>query len=285
MVRLVSCSLVLSVSLVAFGCGSSDTGAGGSGTGTTTATGATGATGQTGATGATGTGTGNTSSTSTGGTGGAFGCSGQPLPTTAPAMVKLAGVTQTAGLMGTKPVASALVEVFQGTNTTPVTSTMSDAQGNYSVMVSTGGVPVDGYARGTAPTYMTTYLYPAGPIAADITNGTVLLVTPGTFNLLETFASATQMQGNGWIGVVVSDCDGNPLAGATVTTNPAGTVRYNGGGIPSNTAMMTDADGVAYVFNVPAGDVTVQGTVQGHTLREHGVLARADVLTTTVLQP
>jgi hypothetical protein len=95
----------------------------------------------------------------------------------------------------------------------------------------------------------------------------------------------TQAAGNGFMGVVVSDCSGMPVAGATVTTTPSGTVRYNQAGIPSNTAMVTDADGVAYVFNVPAGTVTVGASAQGTTFRAHDVLVRADVLTTTVVAP
>jgi len=49
--------------------------------------------------------------------------------------------------------------------------------------------------------------------------------------------------------------------------------------------MSTSADGVAYIFNVAAGNVTVMSTASGHALRQHTVNARADVITLTEIQP
>ncbi len=283
MIRVAMC--LVSVPLLV-ACGGGSGGSGGSG-GTGATNGSTSANGVTNGSGTGATSTGQTSSGNSSSTGmtGAFACEGMPLPTTAPAMVKLAGVTQTEGLGGPQIVANATVAVFQGASVTPVATTTSDAQGKYSVTLSTGGTPLDGYAHVTAPSYLDTYLYPPKPIAADITNATGLLLNTNTFMLVQSFESVTETPGDGFIGIVVSDCDGNPVAGATVTTMPAGTVRYNQGGFPNNQATSTDADGVAYVFNVPAGDVTVQATAGSHTLREHVVNARADVITTTVLQP
>ncbi len=281
-VTTVGVSLVaLLLGAAASSCSSNDTsGAGGGGT-----TGATSAT--KGATnGATSTVvTGSGASVTSTGTGAGFECVGAPLPTTAPAMVLLGGTTTTAGLSGQMPLATVSIELFEGTSTTPAKTATSDAQGLYSVMVATSGAPVDGYVHGTKATYIDSYLYPPAPIAADVSNAKLLLITAGTFNLLQTFASVTQTAGNGFMGIVVNDCNGMPVTGATVSTVPAGTVRYNSGGIPSNTSMVTDTDGVAYVFNVPAGDVTVQASAGGNTLRAHVVNARADVLTTTVVQP
>ncbi len=263
------------------GCSSNDTsGAGGGGTSgaTTTAKGAT--------NGATSTVvSGSVASVTSTGTGAGFECVGATLPTTAPPTLVLGGATTTVGLSGQMPLATVSIELFEGMSTTPAKTTTSDAQGLYSVMVATSGVPVDGYVHGTKATYIDSYLYPPAPLAADVGNAKLLLITSGTFNLLQTFASVTQAAGNGFMGIVVNDCNGMPVAGATVSTLPAGSVRYNAGGIPSNTSMVTDTDGVAYVFNLPAGDVTVQASAGGNTLREHVVNARADVLTTTVVQP
>jgi hypothetical protein len=95
----------------------------------------------------------------------------------------------------------------------------------------------------------------------------------------------TQATGNGFIGVVVKNCDGTALAGATVSTNPPGTVKYNSGSTPSSTATSTSSDGVAYVFNVTAGNVTVMANASGNVLRQHVVNARANVVTLTEIQP
>jgi hypothetical protein len=78
---------------------------------------------------------------------------------------------------------------------------------------------------------------------------------------------------------------GHALAGATVSTNPAGTLRYAAGGVPSTSATATDNSGLVFVANVAAGNVTIMGTASGHTLRQHIVNARADAITLTALQP
>jgi len=70
-----------------------------------------------------------------------------------------------------------------------------------------------------------------------------------------------------------------------VSSTPAGTVRYNAGGGPSSSATSTASDGIAYIANVTAGNVTVQANASGHTLRQHVVNARADVITLTEIQP
>src|SRR5207237_1440136 len=66
--------------------------------------------------------------------------------------------------------------------------------------------------------------------------------------------------GDGFIAVVVTDCAGNPLPGATVSSNPAGSVYYNAGGAPSSTATSTATDGIAYIFDFVAGNVPNLGT-------------------------
>ena len=279
----------VAVGLVAWlsGCGDDSTGDGGAGA-TGTATNATGATNATNATngpqssGAAGM---TTSGTGTSGpTGGNFACLGQALPTTAPDTITVAGVSQTVGLGGSTPEPSVNVEVLDPDGV-QIATTVTGADGAYSTPISTSGVPVDGYIHGTKAGFIDTYVYPPAPLAADIDNGTVLIITSSTFALVQSFESVTQDAGNGFIGVVVSDCDNKPVAGATVTTDPPGVVRYNVAGIPNNTATTTDVDGVAYVFNVPAGDVTVDADAGGQSLREHVINARADVVSTTVVAP
>jgi hypothetical protein len=103
--------------------------------------------------------------------------------------------------------------------------------------------------------------------------------------LLSAIAGQTQQAGKGMIGLVVADCNGVPLAGATVTSEPAGTVVYDNGSLPSSSATSTGADGRAYIFNVTAGTVNVRASSGGMTLRAHDINARADVVTTTAIEP
>jgi hypothetical protein len=76
------------------------------------------------------------------------------------------------------------------------------------------------------------------------------------------------------------------VGGVTISSTPAGTVRYNGSnGLPSSTATMTMADGLGYVFNVAPGQVTLSATGGGMTFKSHAVNARADQVTTTLITP
>src|SRR5439155_23440210 len=125
---------------------------------------------------------------------------------------------------------------------------------------------------------------PGVPLAAAVT-GTVLRGSGSEFSFLAAAAGISPVAGDGFIGLVVRNCQGTPMAGATVTSMPAGTVRYNAGGAPSSSATATAADGVAYIANVAAVNVTVMASASGHTLRQHIVNARADAITLTEIQP
>lgn len=218
------------------------------------------------------------------GPGAGFQCLGQALPTTAPALVNVTGQVR-ADALSPNALAGAEVFAFRSSDTTTALDRdTSNTPGFYALAITTGGTPVVGYVRLTHSGHITTYAYPSRPLAADLVTN-VLMITSSEFGFLGTLVGVTQAAGNGFIGVIVKNCDGTPIAGATVTTNPAGTVRYDAGTTPSPTATSTSGDGVAYVFNVPAGNVTVQANGGGHTLRSHVVNARADVVTLTEIQP
>jgi hypothetical protein len=223
------------------------------------------------------------SSNSSGPTAG-FECLGQPLPTTAPATVSVSGrITQNF----TSPTAlrGAYVVAFRTGDTTKLATDSSKTNGLYSVSITTGGTPVDGYIRVTDSTrHLPTYAYPPVPLAASETTD-VFMPTASEFSFLAAAAGITPVNGDGFIGVLVKDCSGAAIVGATVASTPAGTVRYNAGGVPSSSATATDSTGVAYIANVSAGNVTVQATASGHTLRQHVVNARANAITLTQIKP
>ena len=212
-----------------------------------------------------------------------FECLGQTLPTTAPPLVNVTGRI-TAHVLSPTALRGAYVFAFRTADTTTLAADTSDTSGAYSLAITTGGTPVNGYVRVTDSTHLSTYAYPAVPLATDAIDN-VLMVTNSEFSLLASSAGVTPVAGDGFVGVVVKNCAGTPIAGATVTSSPAGTVRYNAGGVPSSSATSTAADGVAYIANVAAGNVTMQATASGHTLRQHVVNARADAITLTEIQP
>lgn len=217
------------------------------------------------------------------GPGAGFECLGQALPTTAPAIINFTGrVLQ--NFLSQSALSGAAVFAFKTGDTNPLAADTTETLGSYSFSFATGGAPVDGYIRATHSSHMTTYAYPAQPIARD-TSQTVFMPTPTEFNFLAQAAGVTPVAGDGFIGVVVRNCAGTPVAGATVSSTPAGTVRYNAGGAPSSSATITADDGVAYIANVAAGNVTVQATASGRALRQHVIDARADVITLTEVRP
>jgi hypothetical protein len=212
-----------------------------------------------------------------------FECLGQALPTTAPATITVTGQVRKGALAPTA-LSGAYVFAFGTGDTTTLAADTSNPAGFYSLSIATAGMPVNGYVRVTDSAHITTYAYPPVPLAADAIEN-VLMVTSSEFSFLAGAAGVNPVAGDGFIGLVVANCAGTPIAGATVSSTPAGEVRYNAGGLPSPSATATASDGVAYIANVAAGNVTVQATASGHTLRQHVVDARADVITLTQIQP
>ncbi|MBA3455887.1 MAG: hypothetical protein H0T42_22510 [Deltaproteobacteria bacterium] len=203
-----------------------------------------------------------------------------------PATVTVAGEASTVGLMGRTPLGGVVIAAYREGETVPLAMTTSAANGTYTLAIPTNGAALDGYLLGTQSGKKDNYLYPPRPLTADITSVPVLMIPPGTFDTLGSLAQVNQDPTKGWVGVQVFDAANMPVAGATVTSSPAGTVKYNGStGTPSRTATMTDVDGIAYVFNVTAGPVTISASGGGLTFFSHPVIARADQLTTTLIQP
>lgn len=214
-------------------------------------------------------------------------CLGGSLPTTAPATLTLSGNTQTVSLSGLSPVAGATVTAKQVSDDSTVgTPDTSDNSGAFSISAPTGGVPLDAYLEITHGSYWDTLVYPPVPVSQDFTGVAALLVNDGQVSLIQSLYGVSH-DGNGIVGVIVLDCDNNPIQGATVSTNPAGgDVLYNGpDGLPDSNATSTGADGVAQIYSVPTGTVTVNATARGMTLRARDVKTASSQLSSTAIGP
>ena len=215
---------------------------------------------------------------------GPFGCLGQPVPTTAPDPVTLAGSAQT--IDGTDEVPAKGVKITaQHADGSTIASTTTDANGAYSLAMPTGGDALDVHLTATKSGDRDTALYPATTLYTDTNAGYILIISETDFDYLAQASGQSQSSSKAAIAMGVIDCDGTALAGATVTTSPAGTVVYLTGGSPDQDATSTDSSGVALVFNVPAGAVTVSASVSGMTLRSHSINAAAGVTTTAAIRP
>jgi hypothetical protein len=202
----------------------------------------------------------------------ALGCLGDPIPNPTAATVTVSGDVVTISGGSQAAVEDALITGY-GSDDQPLAGATdtSDAQGNWSITASVGNEPLDAYVRATHAEYMDTYLYPPTSLYEDLTGASVIMLNSGTLGLLE-LLGLSQDDDKGVLLVAVLDCDGNPVEGASVTTTPAaGQTAYLENGAPSTTATATDSSGAAMLFNVPAGDVEVDATVMGMSLRAHTV--------------
>ena len=205
----------------------------------------------------------------------------------APAMITISGTATSRSIGGSQPVAGAIVGAYKSSDeATPVAMATTDAQGNFTITVMTGGVALDGFLKATKAGMATTYLYAPDPIAMDTTMVPINMVTTGNYGTLYTLTQTQEQANTGVIALIVQDAAKMPVAGATMTSTPAGTYKYNGAnGLPSNNATMTAADGTAYFLNAPLGAVTVGANKAGTTFKSHGVKVFASSLTTTLVVP
>jgi hypothetical protein len=205
----------------------------------------------------------------------------------APAMITISGeATKREGATQT-PAVGAMVAAYKNSDpNTPVAMTTTDAAGMYTMTLETGGVALDGYLKASLAGFLDLYLYPPKPLTADFAGASLNIVNQGTVDLLGTLCQNGQDAAKGVIALIIADAAENPIAGATVMSNPAAAKYcYNMGQFPGAMATMTQDDGIAYMLNVTAGNVTVNATKSGTTFVSHTVNARAGAFTTTVISP
>jgi hypothetical protein len=202
-------------------------------------------------------------------------------------MVTISGMAQKRDGVNSYPAPDVTIEAYSTADpSTPVVTGTSDASANFAIAIPTGGTPVDGYLKATLPGYLDTYEYPPHALAADLRVSLQVPTTNTTDLLSGTFCGSVQDYANGIVALTVTDADGMPVAGATISSDPAPLKYcYNLNGYPNKTATQTDVDGIAYLINVPAGKVTMNGNKSGTTFRTHVINARANTMTLTQVSP
>ena len=213
-----------------------------------------------------------------------FGCLGDPPPTTAEAIVNLQGVVVEASQQ--VPLADVTVRLLDR-NMSPITGPLTtDASGRATFSLTTGAVPVERvYLSAMAAGSVNTFQTNVRQIADDV------VIPIGLASTLQKDALATGAfgrpftAGTGVVLLFVTDCNDKRLANATLTSVPAGDVRYFEGVMPSMTATKTDAAGVAMVANLPPGMVTLTATVDGMTFPPRSFVVVADAFVQTVMVP
>lgn len=210
-----------------------------------------------------------------------------PVPPTVPPMITISGTGRQVVNFSIGTSAGVLVEAFRGTSTTPEATTTTAADGKYSITFTTNGVGVNGTIRGKKATFLDSYLYPGNLIYADVASAPVLMLKQSDIDLIASLAGASPLaKGTNFVGVAVTDCAGDSLAGATITTTPSVKIRYNGSNsLPSSSATATAADGVAFLFEVPTGNIAITATVNGLAYPARTVKVIANTTAATILAP
>jgi hypothetical protein len=208
-------------------------------------------------------------------------------PPNVPAMITVSGVATERSTSST-PRQGVMIGAYRNSDpNTPVVTTTSDAAGMYTMTITTNGMPLDGYIKATYTGLLDTYLYPPRPLVADFAGASIFMVSANTLGLLSNLLCRNEQDlAKGVVAVLVTDATDTAVGGATISSTPAAAKYcYNMGGNPNGDATMTDTDGIGYMINLPAGEVTVSASKSGSTFSSHKVNARAGVLTTTVIQP
>jgi hypothetical protein len=211
-------------------------------------------------------------------------CSGKPNPTTAPPMVTITGTTIDEVVLSA--VGSAMVEGFFDGVSASVFEAISDANGNFTGSLPTGGVARNGYLVASAPGYLATNLTFGVPISAGLSGLQVPMFTQSDLAMLGS-AAMQSFDGSNVQGVIaVSDCLGSGIVGATVTTDPpASAIVYANQNLPDLSLSTTDATGIAFVFNLPPGTISIGGLLEGTPLRTHTATVMPGQVMVSLLQP
>ena len=219
----------------------------------------------------------------------ALGCEDEPLPDTAADPVTVSGTVLTIDGLDQVPVQGATVTALQVSDDSVIVSDTTGADGAFALEAATGGAPIDAYLTATGNGYQDTRLYPPFPVTSNLGGIPVPLLTEDIFVLLYVISGNVQCDPElGTVLLIVTDCDLNPVAGATVASTPeAGAVVYGGdNGLPDANANATGAQGIVFLLNVPVAEgLVVQGEVNGQPLRAHAVATEANEVTATSLAP
>lgn len=187
-----------------------------------------------------------------------FGCTGLPFGTRAPAQIMISG--QALDLGTGVPAEGTAVAGMLDTGASVFTRT-TDASGNFSALVDTGGKALAGYVVTTAGSYAPAYFYPAHPFDRDTVTPLPVL-TAMELPMVGNPANTSLAQ------LILGDCTGMALETCTLAIAPAPQrIVYSRNGAPDTSATATDATGYVLVYGIMPGMVTFQATCPSGPLR------------------
>src|SRR5882757_5170150 len=138
-------------------------------------------------------------------------------PVNVPAMITVSGIAAKRGLGASTTLAGVSIGAYRtGNDATPEVTATTDAQGKYTLVITTNGVPLDGYIKATTTGLLDTYLYPPSPLVADFATAQDNMVDQSTFYTLSNITGAGQQPTNGFIAIAGYGDQMMAVTGATV---------------------------------------------------------------------
>lgn len=214
-----------------------------------------------------------------------FGCLGMAFPTTAVDPIMSNGVIADAYDMALLDAVA--MEWFKTSDDMSVATATTNAMGQYAASITTGATPFQGYVRLMKANYLPQYTYPPTPWATSPQTHVHGMVSVATAATLAGALMVTLDPADGHALVIVEDCDGTPVEGATVTVTPTPDrlVYLDAGGSLPTMGTMTTASGRALAINVAVGTVDITVQHAGHMYRAWPVKTRASSLTVNYRRP
>jgi hypothetical protein len=199
-----------------------------------------------------------------------FACLSHPPQTIAVDPMSLAGTIEAITTSGTTPVDGVDLALFHAGTPDVIVRTTSNGSGAFTTgAFASGGHPLHAYLKATKADYRTTFFYPPFPFTRDATNLPLPMISNTLFATITSSLGAMQDdRHNGALLVAVADCQGQPVAGATLSVIHGNTPVGHIYDLPS-------APGAYLVFDVPDGKVRVSASYNGTQLPEHEVTVRA----------
>ena len=206
-----------------------------------------------------------------------------PVPTTATDTVVISGVVTDGSFTGTgNALVGATLAAFRIGGATLGTDTTQNG-GIYQVTATTGGLPIEYLAASNAG-YTDSRFFPRAALGKATSMPKFPLFATADAAAFPTTFGVTQDPAKGVAVIFVFDCQGSPIANATVTVSPPGSaiVKYMHAD-NSTTGTATDSLGVAFVFDVGAGTSTIDASSSTHMMHAHTITAGPSYLTLAMI--
>ncbi len=222
-----------------------------------------------------------------------YGCVGDPVPTTAPEIVRIRGRVYDPFALD-QPLANVSVSGHVVNQSSSTFAVRTDGTGAFEASEETAGAPHEQYffAHNPAvPPYADTYSYPAAPVANNTTVTLLQFSLPELVGLAAQTCNCMPSPPSPIMIVAVVDCNGDPVAHATLTvtaapSDPIYIGYFDDTGVPNPAARETGRLGAAVVTGpMMPGSVTVGATYGTVPFRTHSVLTFGAALTYVEVSP